>query len=30
MAYIYMAIIILFLAGIVAVAMTMDKDDMDS
>jgi len=30
MAYVYIAIIIVFLGGIVAVAMTMDKEDMDS
>jgi len=30
MAYLYMGIIVIFLAGIIAVAMTMDKDDMDS
>jgi len=30
MAYVYIAIIVVFLAGIIAVAMTMDKEDMDS
>jgi len=30
MAYVYMIIIVVFLAGIIAVAMTMDKEDMDS
>jgi len=30
MAYVYMAIIVVFLIGIVAIAMTMDKEDMDS
>ena len=30
MAYVYMAIIVVFLVGIVAVAMTMDKEDMES
>jgi hypothetical protein len=29
MAYVYMGIIIVFLIGIIAVAMTMDKDDME-
>ena len=30
MAYVYMAIIVVFLGAIVAIAMTMDKEDMDS
>jgi hypothetical protein len=30
MAYLYIAIIVLFLAAIVTVAMTMDKEDMDT
>jgi hypothetical protein len=29
MAYVYIGIIILFLAGIIAVAMTMDKEDVE-
>ena len=28
MAYLYVVIILVFLGGIIAVAMTMDKDDM--
>jgi len=30
MAYVYIIIIVLFLGGIIAVAMTMDKEDMDN
>jgi hypothetical protein len=29
MAYVYIGIIVLFLAGIIAVAMTMDKEDIE-
>jgi len=29
MAYLYVVIILVFLAGIVAVAMTMDKEDLE-
>ena len=29
MAYVYVVIILVFLGGIVAVAMTMDKEDME-
>jgi len=29
MAYVYMGIIVVFLVGIVAIAMTMDKEDME-
>ena len=29
MAYLYVVIIIVFLAGLIGVAMTMDKEDME-
>jgi hypothetical protein len=29
MAYVYIGIIVLFLAGIIAVAITMDKEDVE-
>ena len=29
MAYVFMVIIIIFLVGIVLIAMTMDKEDLD-
>ena len=30
MAYLYVVIIIIFLGGLIAVAMTMDKEDMEN